>query len=200
MGNGLSGAAVFRNVHGLNHLFRADVFNARVGGTRAVIKSVRDSMYPNLLSHDKPKKLRQGSLWFAASVLTPHLKLDYDHPATTHRRWIKWLIWLQKAQPTEHNYIIDAINAIIDEKETVARKPAIHFTWTESSTFSVNISSPDASGLRIITVTSIRGDMSEIDKLVREDEEGGDDEDDEPQTPPSRSGSGKPRPSRRKAA
>lgn len=199
MGNGLTGAAVFANVRGLNHMFRADVFNARVGGTRVVIKSVRDNMYPNLLSHDKPNKLRQGSLWFAASILTPQLKLDRDHPARTHRRWIKWLIWLQKAQPAAHNRIIDTINAIIDEGATVTRRPAIHFTWVESTTFNVDISAPDSTGFRTIAVTSISGDMSELEKATREDEEDGNDDDGGLRRRASPSGSGKPRPSRRKA-
>jgi hypothetical protein len=173
MGNGLSGARVFANVNGLNHMFAPDIFNAPTDGTRAVVTYLRDKMYPTLLSHGNGSAAanRQGSLWFAASVLTPHFKLDSMHPARTHRRWIKWLLWLRKEHRRAHNDIIDAINDTIDDTPNGPYQPAIKWTWTESANFDVTIAGPDATGLRTIDVTSIRGDLSEIDKLVAEEED-----------------------------
>jgi hypothetical protein len=94
MGNGLSSKRVLANVEGLNHLFAPDIFN-QPNGTRDVITFLRAYAFPYLLSHgnNNPRRDRQGSLWFAASVLTPNLRLaQYAHPAKNHARWLKWLL------------------------------------------------------------------------------------------------------------
>lgn len=174
MGNGISGEKVFANVNGLNHLFGAEIFNARPKGTRAIALYIRRNMFPNFLRHIDEHVPRQGSLWFAASVLTPHMQLDSRHPATTHRRWLKWLMWLQKAHPVEHNRIVDAINLALDTPETDTVKPCIGWRWIEvgsDEAFSVQIAGPDRTGRQEIIVTSLKGDLSEVDKLVAEDED-----------------------------
>ncbi|MCW5747708.1 MAG: hypothetical protein KIT36_16085 [Alphaproteobacteria bacterium] len=173
MGNGLSGERVFANVQGLNHMFAPDIFNNSRDGTRVVIQFIRNKMYPKLLSHGgTPAADRQGSLWFAASVLTPHMRLDNRHPARTQRRWIKWLLWLQKAHYVQHNQIIDAINTAINGTPSGAFQPSIMWKWQESQDFGVAIGGPDAAtGMQTINVTSIRGDLTEVDKLIAEEED-----------------------------
>lgn len=182
MGNGLTAKRVFANVEGLNQMFAPDIFNDADGGTRVIIKFLRKHMYPKLfsVSEDPDKILRQGSLWFAASVLTPHIKLQkYSHPAKSHRRWIKWLIWLSKAHKADHDAIIAAINLAIRTQPTGRVKPSIEWRWyedTNDANFKVVIDPPDSTGKQKILIISIKGDLSEVDKAARD----GDDDNEDP--------------------
>src|SRR5262249_34063165 len=133
MGAGIMEEEVFAQVRTLNQMFRPETFNnASNDGTRNVIQHLRAHLYLNLLSHGGTSAQdRQGSLWFAASVLTPYHDLGAQphYPARTFRRWLRWLIWLRKYQQADHDRIIDAINVAINDTPSGSYLPSIHWAW-----------------------------------------------------------------------
>jgi hypothetical protein len=172
MGDGLMKRSVLGKVKGLNEMFGKDMFN-KDKGTKDVINYLRGSAFPDLLKGNG----KEGSLWFAASVLTPSLDLkNYDHPAKNHTRWLKWLLWLGKYHSTEHTYIINAINRAIDNSSFI-KSSSIKWTWAED---------PDPAHLNVkvtvvtdsltaykqtIDVISVTGELSELDKKIRDDDD-----------------------------
>jgi hypothetical protein len=178
MGDGLMKVRVLANVMGLNDLFSEANFNLADNGTRATIVKLRASVYPELLKPGSTDK-KQSSLWFAASVLTPSMDLKHGtlpHPARNHTRWLKWLLWLQKAHNADHKTIVRAIDDAV-KKAIDLRKSSIHWTWTENprdQNFSVTVTTTEDSMTKFrqtIEVISISGELSELDKQIRDDDD-----------------------------
>lgn len=172
MGAGLLETEVLVQVDTLNKLFSPRVFNLQTQqGTRNVINYLRAGPYPNLLSYGgTPPQNRQGSLFFAASVLTPHLDLS-NHPGKSFRRWLKWLIWLRKQPFTYHDQIVAAINLAVNDVPGPNYTPSIHWKWTEDKALHVDITGPDGNGKQTITVTSVSATSPEVDNGVDDDDD-----------------------------
>lgn len=178
MGSGFLDPEVIGTIDNLNRMFGPSALNdASSAGTRTTINYLRGNFYPNLLSHNNanPAQDRQGSLWFAAAVLTPLHNLataNPPYPAASFRRWLKWLVWLRlysPGHPTDHDNIIDAINVAISNPNNYPQ-PSIEWRWHHSITnFSVVITGPDSStGKQIIAVTSIRAESALLDLIVQD--------------------------------
>lgn len=166
MGEKIAAKRVWASVNGLNEMFN----KANLPATRAYVKFLRegaDAPYKNFL---KKGNKRIGSLWFAASVLTAHFD-DYTlFPGDSQRRWIKWLMWLQKEHQTTHDKIIDVINFALKSGSANAQ---IVWNWTEGKDFKddeitdISVNPPPPWN---ITVQSVSARVSDIDKKVAEDE------------------------------
>src|SRR5262249_14918253 len=119
MGSGIVSAEVDLSVKGLNAMF-----GSGVATTRTNFGHVQKA-YPKLLTGDGS---RQGTLWFAASVLMPDVDLA-GHPSPAFRRWLRWLIWFEKVHGAEAGAVRNVINLALASNDA---KATISWTWTEN--------------------------------------------------------------------
>lgn len=179
MGELLTTMATAGAVRSLNGLFNATNYP----DTKKAIKALRDIHKPFLKpasGNDTPRRKRQRSLRFAASILTDDVKFKRTSSKDpSHGRlsgWLKWLTWLEMqtnngsnvavggvavANISPHDQIVTTINDALSDATTVA----ITFDWTRDASLSVNVSSTVSGGKTTysISVKSLGAADSDVD-------------------------------------